>query len=230
MIAKLNVCGTLHGAHLRKSLALAALSAVCVFALACSQPGAEGTGTQSGSQQSKSADSVAPESGNPTVVMKTSKGQIEIELLSDKAPATVENFLTYADDGHYDGTIFHRIIDGFMIQGGGFAKSLQQKPTRPPVKNEANNGMKNTRGTLAMARTSVPDSATAQFFINDADNAFLDFKAPTAQGYGYAVFGRVVSGMDVVDAISSTPTRNQGGGFANMPVEPVVIESVRRKN
>jgi peptidyl-prolyl cis-trans isomerase A (cyclophilin A) len=155
---------------------------------------------------------------------------IEVELFPDKAPLSVKNFLDYVDAGHYNGTIFHRIIKDFMIQGGGFTPDGQQKPTKPPVKNEANNGLKNTRGTLAMARTAVVDSATSQFFINHADNAFLDFKNETPQGYGYCVFGKVTGGMDVVDAIATAPKGGKGPGvFQDRPTEDVIIESIKRK-
>jgi cyclophilin family peptidyl-prolyl cis-trans isomerase len=162
---------------------------------------------------------------NPKVVMKTSMGEITIELDRAKAPVTVENFLQYVEAGHYDGTIFHRVIPRFMIQGGGFTADMQQKPTRPAIKNEAGNGLKNLTGTIAMARTSVVDSATSQFFINVADNAALDHRGETPQDFGYAVFGKVVAGMDVVQEIESVPTRAQGG-HQNVPVTPVVIESV----
>jgi len=164
-------------------------------------------------------------SGTTTVLIKTSMGDITAELDADSAPLTVANFLGYVADGSYDGTIFHRVMAGFMIQGGGFTPDMQQKSTRAPVKNEADNGLKNLRGTLAMARTTVVDSATSQFFINVVDNAFLDFKAATTQGYGYAVFGKVTAGMDVVDAIAAVPTTTSGGN-ENVPVTPVVIESI----
>ena len=162
------------------------------------------------------------------VVMETSKGTIKIELDAEKAPATVANFLRYVDEGFYDGTIFHRVIGGFMIQGGGFRPDMTQKPTHGPVKNEAGNGLRNLRGTVAMARTSAVDSATSQFFINLADNAFLDHKDATPAGYGYAVFGRVVAGMEVVDAIAKVPTRVMGP-YKDVPAEPVLIKSVRRQ-
>ena len=152
-------------------------------------------------------------------------GSIALELDDGKAPATVANFERYAKDGHYDGTIFHRVIDGFMIQGGGFTKEMNQKPTREPVRNEAMNGLKNRRGTIAMARTMVVDSATSQFFINLVDNEFLDFRAPTPQGFGYAVFGKVTSGMEVVDAIAKVKTGNVGP-HQNVPETPVVIKKV----
>ena len=157
--------------------------------------------------------------------IETSMGSITVELDDAKAPVTVKNFLDYATSGHYDGTIFHRVIDGFMIQGGGFTKAMDQKPTKAPIKNEAANGLTNKRGTIAMARTMVVDSATSQFFINLVDNDFLNFRAPTPQYYGYAVFGKVTDGMDVVDKIAKVKT-----GFAglhqNVPEEPVVIKKV----
>ena len=162
------------------------------------------------------------------VRLDTSMGPITLELADEKAPKSVENFLAYARDGFYNGTIFHRVIDGFMIQGGGFTPDFQQKPTRAPVPNEANNGLKNRRGTVAMARTSDPHSATAQFFINVKDNDFLDHRAPTPQGWGYTVFGQVVDGMAVVDKIRQVPTGTggPGGRFSDVPVTPVLIESV----
>lgn len=158
-------------------------------------------------------------------VIETSMGTITLELDDAKAPETVANFVRYAKDGHYDGTIFHRVIDGFMIQGGGFTKDMNQKPTRQPVRNEAMNGLKNSRGTIAMARTMVVDSATSQFFINLVDNGFLDFTSPTPQGFGYAVFGKVTDGMDVVDAIAKVKTGNRGY-HQNVPEEDVVIRKV----
>jgi cyclophilin family peptidyl-prolyl cis-trans isomerase len=164
---------------------------------------------------------------NPRVVLETSQGLVEIELFKDKAPVSADNFLEYVDNGFYNGKIFHRVIPGFMIQGGGFDANMSQAQTRPPIKNEAGNGLKNRRGTLAMARTNVVDSATAQFFINLADNAFLDHNAPTPKGYGYAVFGQVVKGMEVVDAIAGLPTTTVGA-HADVPVSPVIIISARR--
>ena len=161
------------------------------------------------------------------IVIKTSKGDMEADLFEDKAPETVANFLSYADAKFYDGTVFHRVIPGFMIQGGGFTPDMRQKPTKAPVKNEARNGLSNKRGTLAMARTSVVDSATSQFFVNHADNAFLDFRAPTAQGYGYCVFGEVVSGLETLDTIAKVPTKTVSW-YENVPADPVVILSVRR--
>ena len=163
---------------------------------------------------------------NPVVVMETTHGNITIELLQDAAPLTVQNFLQYANDGFFAGTVFHRVIPGFMIQGGGLTANLSEKTTRPPIRNEADNGVSNARGTLSMARTSVVDSATAQFFINTVDNArSLDHRGTSPRDYGYAVFGRVTAGMDVVDAISGVSTGRQGP-HQNVPVEPVVINSV----
>ncbi len=165
----------------------------------------------------------------PVVVIDTSFGPIEVELAPDKAPASVQNFLRYVDEKFYDGTIFHRVINSFMIQGGGFTKEFEQKRTHEPIKNEAGNGLKNVRGTIAMARTSVVDSATAQFFINVVDNAFLDHRDETQRGFGYAVFGKVVKGMDVVDRIRGVQT-GQGGPFpSDCPKDAVLIKSVRRK-
>jgi len=172
-----------------------------------------------------SAAHAAPTGGNPVVVLETSQGSIEIELDADKAPVSVQNFLAYVDAGFYDGTIFHRVIPGFMIQGGGFDAKLSQKSTRAPIKNEADNGLKNARGTLAMARTSDKDSATAQFFINLKDNDFLNHGG---RDFGYAVFGHVTKGMDVVDKIAAVKTGSQRG-MSDVPVEVVVISKARRK-
>ena len=156
------------------------------------------------------------------VQMETSAGTLRIELDDVNAPLSTGNFLAYVNSGHYDGTVFHRVIKGFMLQGGGFAPGMKQKPTLPPIRNEANNGLKNKRYTLSMARTGDPHSATAQFFISTVDNAFLDFKAENAQGWGYAVFGRVVQGMDVVDNIEKARTGRQGG-HDDVPLEDVLI-------
>lgn len=158
----------------------------------------------------------------PRVKMSTNQGDFIISLNAEKAPKTVANFLAYVKDGFFDGTIFHRVIDGFMIQGGGFEPGLKQKPTKAPVENEANNGLKNNKYTLAMARTSDPHSATAQFFINVANNDFLNHTAPTAQGWGYAVFGEVVEGQDVIDKMKGVPTANSGF-HQNVPTNDVVI-------
>ena len=157
------------------------------------------------------------------VDLQTNKGTIRIELDDAKAPVSSQNFLAYVDAGHYDGTVFHRVIPGFMVQGGGFEPGMQQKPTDAPVENEANNGLKNKNYTVAMARTQAPHSASAQFFINVADNEFLNHTAPTAQGWGYAVFGKVVGGADVVDEIEKVATTRKGG-HADVPSEDVVIE------
>jgi cyclophilin family peptidyl-prolyl cis-trans isomerase len=159
------------------------------------------------------------------ITIKTSQGEIQAELYADKAPETVKNFLQYAKDGHYNGTIFHRVINGFMIQGGGFTRDFVQKPTRAPVRNEAANGLKNTKGTLAMARTSDIHSATSQFFINVADNGFLDYRNDSAQGFGYCVFGKVTKGLDVVDKIKAVPTGNFGS-YGDVPTTPVEILEV----
>ena len=157
--------------------------------------------------------------------METSMGTISLELDEEKTPATVENFCRYASEGFYDGTIFHRVIDTFMIQGGGFTKEMNQKDTYEPIRIESMNGLKNLRGTIAMARTMIPDSATSQFFINLVDNDFLDFTAPTAQGYGYAVFGRVTDGIEVVDRIAKVRT-GFSGPHQNVPEVPVIIKKV----
>jgi len=157
--------------------------------------------------------------------METSLGSIELELDAAKAPVTVSNFVAYAKSGHYDGTVFHRVIDGFMVQGGGFTADMAQKQTRAPIRNEAANGLKNARGTIAMARTMVVDSATSQFFINLKDNGFLDYRGPNPQMFGYAVFGRVTKGMETVDKIAKVKTGNHGF-HQNVPTEPVTIKKV----
>lgn len=157
------------------------------------------------------------------VILHTNMGDIKLELDKAKAPVTVENFVQYVKDGHYDGTIFHRVIGNFMIQGGGFDKDMKQKATNAPIKNEANNGLKNDVGTIAMARTQDPHSASAQFFINVTNNSFLNFSSESTQGWGYAVFGKVVDGMDVVNNIKNVKTTNSGF-HENVPVTPVIIE------
>jgi peptidyl-prolyl cis-trans isomerase B (cyclophilin B) len=162
-------------------------------------------------------------STSPRVNLQTSQGDILIELYADKAPKTVENFLTYVKEGFYDGTVFHRVINNFMIQGGGFEPGMKQKQTHAPIENEANNGLKNERYTLAMARTSDPHSATAQFFINVVDNDFLNFTSPTPNGWGYAVFAKVVEGTEVVDKIKGVKTGSKGF-HGDVPLEDVVIE------
>jgi peptidyl-prolyl cis-trans isomerase A (cyclophilin A) len=174
-------------------------------------------------QNNTTGEQTETKGGNPVVIMSTSLGDIKIELYPDKAPITVENFLSYAKDGFYNGTIFHRVIPGFMIQGGGFTPDMQQKPTKSPIKNEADNGLKNEPGTIAMARTSVVDSATSQFFINQVDNQFLNHGS---RDFGYAVFGKVVEGMDVVNKIAQVKT-GRVGPFQDVPIEPVVVESVK---
>jgi cyclophilin family peptidyl-prolyl cis-trans isomerase len=166
--------------------------------------------------------SVAQDQKNPRVIMDTSLGKVTIELYADKAPISVKNFLQYVDDKHYDGTIFHRIIADFMVQGGGFEAGMKQKKTRDPIKNEATNGLSNERGTIAMARTNIPDSATSQFYINVVDNKALD-RANSKDGVGYAVFGKVLEGMDVIDKIRRVET-----GKGDVPNSDVVIRSIRR--
>ena len=161
---------------------------------------------------------------NPTVILDTSEGAIKFELFADKAPLSVKNFLQYVDDKHYDGTIFHRVIADFMVQGGGFSADMKQKPTRDPVKNEANNGLQNEPYTIAMARTTVVDSATAQFFINVADNVFLNH---SGRDFGYCVFGQVIDGTEVVDRIAECTTSTKSG-MKDVPVETITIKSARR--
>jgi cyclophilin family peptidyl-prolyl cis-trans isomerase len=171
------------------------------------------------------AEDVAAE--NPKILLDTSKGEVVLELYPDKAPDTVKNFLNYVDTEFFNGTIFHRVIPNFMIQGGGFTDDMKQKPTQAPIKNEADTGIKNDRGTIAMARTGDPHSATGQFFINTVDNDFLNHKNKTPQGWGYAAFGKVIKGMDTVDAISAVKTSNRGS-YQDVPVEAVVIKSAKR--
>ena len=167
--------------------------------------------------------------GNPIVLIETTMGNITIELDAENAPNSSENFLAYVDDGYFVDTTFHRVIPGFMIQGGGLTTDMRDKPSsRAPIRNEANNGLRNDRGTLAMARTGDPHSATSQFFINHKNNDFLNFTAESMQGWGYAVFGRVTDGMDVVDAIAQVPTGNRGG-HQNVPLEPITITAVSRQ-
>lgn len=164
---------------------------------------------------------------NPKVLFKTNHGDFTVELYADKAPKTVANFLTYVKEGHYNGTIFHRVISDFMIQGGGFTPDMEQKKTHDPVENEADNGLKNVIGTLAMARTNDPQSATAQFFINTANNDFLDFREKTARAWGYAVFGRVIEGMKTVNDIREVKT-GRNGMHQDVPKEPVIIEDAHQ--
>jgi len=172
--------------------------------------------------ETPSKGKIETQGGILMIKLETNKGDILLSLNAEKAPETVANFVQYVKDGHYDGTIFHRVINGFMIQGGGFDKDMNQKETRAPIKNEADNGLKNAAYTIAMARTSDPNSATAQFFINVKDNDFLNFSSRSPQGWGYAVFGKVTGGQDVVDAIKSVKTGNRGF-HQDVPVEPVII-------
>jgi peptidyl-prolyl cis-trans isomerase B (cyclophilin B) len=193
---------------------------ICTLLLVgCENKNEKATETQTGAD---TQENVAV--NNPLVEINTNLGTIVVQLDAEKAPVTVQNFLTYVNDGFYKDTIFHRVIPGFMVQGGGFTADFAQKPTHEPIKNEADNGLKNTRGTVAMARTMDPNSASAQFFINLADNAFLDHRDKTQQGWGYAVFGKVVDGMDVVDAIAKQKTGSRSG-HDDVPVSNVVIES-----
>jgi peptidyl-prolyl cis-trans isomerase A (cyclophilin A) len=164
--------------------------------------------------------------GNPIILMETSMGNIKLELYTKEAPISTKNFLDYVNSGFYDGTVYHRVIPRFMIQGGGFTTDLKEKQTHPPIRNEADNGLKNRAGTLAMARTMVVDSATAQFFINVVDNGFLDHRDKTPQGYGYAVFGKVIDGMDVVNKIAAVKTSTQKG-FRDVPETSVIIKSMK---
>ena len=189
--------------------------------------GAQG-GTVSGSEQTSPAQSEGPAPGNPVAVISTTLGEIIVELFRDRAPVSVENFLQYARDGFYSGTIFHRVVPGYVIKGGGFTAKMEEKPTRPPIQNEATNGLSNTRGTLAMARTRALRSATSQFFINLADNRKLDHRSYSPDEFGYAVFGRVLSGMEVVDRIAALQTHTVGP-FDDVPVAPVVIQAVTVK-
>lgn len=170
--------------------------------------------------------SMAVYANNPEIKIKTNLGVVTLELYPEKAPKTVENFVQYATDGFYKNTIFHRVIPNFMIQGGGFDPTYTQKPTRQPIKNEAANNLKNKTGTIAMARTSDPHSATAQFFINVADNDFLDYTAPTQRGFGYTVFGKVIDGMDIVNQIASTPTGPGGAFRSDVPQKMILIENI----
>lgn len=178
----------------------------------------KGTITMTEKEQSKE---------KPVVLLKTNLGDIKLELFPDKAPATVENFLKYVADGHYVNTIFHRVIDGFMVQGGGYTSDLKSKPTRESIKNEANNGVSNKKGTIAMARTQDINSATAQFFINVVDNPFLDYRGDSPHEYGYCVFGTVIDGMDVVEKIRDIETTTQGP-YQDLPVKPIEILSAKK--
>ena len=172
------------------------------------------------------SESIVEGADDPIVVIETSKGDITVRLNSSKAPVSVENFLGYVNKGFYDGTVFHRVIPNFMIQGGGFSADMQKKPVGEPIKNEAGNGLKNRRGTIVMARTNEIHSSTSQFFINVKDNSFLNYKGPSVRDYGYAVFGEVTEGMDVVDEIKKVKTGSKGP-YKDVPVEAVVIKTIR---
>ncbi len=210
-------------AHRRAALGLLAGSALLGWSAAHAQSSQPSPSSVSPSAAGPRPAPTGARSVNPQVELHIAgHGVITLELDAAKAPKSVENFLAYVRDGHYDGTIFHRVIDGFMIQGGGFEPGMKQKPTRAPIENEAANGLKNDRYTIAMARTQAPHSATAQFFINVADNGFLNHTAPTLQGWGYAVFGRVVKGTEVVDAIRKVATGRRGF-HDDVPVQDVVI-------
>ena len=185
----------------------------------------EGTTKTANEKENKTKTSGDKMSANPIIKMETNKGNITIELYADKAPASAENMVSYVKDAFYDGLIFHRVIPGFMIQGGGMNPDMSEKSNKASIKNEANNGLKNDRGTLAMARTNDPHSATSQFFINLKDNAFLDHSSESPQGWGYAVFGKVTEGMDIVDVIASVKTANHGG-HGDVPLESVVINKM----
>ncbi|HEX7748916.1 MAG TPA: peptidylprolyl isomerase [Bordetella sp.] len=205
--------------HFKHSIRLA-----CTLALASLLPlgaGAQAAAPASSTQTDKGTQQMS--NPHPRVKLETNLGDLVLTLDAEKAPKTTENFLTYVKEGFYDGTIFHRVIAGFMIQGGGFEPGLKQKPTHSPIENEANNGLKNDKYTIAMARTSDPHSATAQFFINVANNDFLNFTAPTPNGWGYAVFGKVTEGEDTVDKIAAVKTANSGF-HQNVPAEDVVIK------
>lgn len=177
---------------------------------------------------SKRTEAMDQAAGNPVVILDTSMGSISIELYPDKAPKTVENFLEYVKSGYYKDTIFHRVIKGFMIQGGGMTQDMNRKPTRPPIENEAGNGLKNARGTIAMARTGEVNSATSQFFINTVDNSSLDHRSKSPDGFGYCVFGKVTAGMDVVDKIEGAVTGTKGM-YRDVPNQPIVIKDARVK-
>lgn len=184
-----------------------------------------GCGAKEPGKQTVSTEPAAGQPANPRVLIETSKGNFTVELFASKAPVSVENFLSHVKTGFYDGTVFHRVIPGFMIQGGGMLPDMTEKSRGAPIKNEANNGLKNLRGTLAMARTGEPHSATSQFFINVADNYFLNHRGESFEGWGYAVFGQVLSGMEVVDAIVAVP-RGDRGMHQDVPMEPVVMTKV----
>ncbi len=204
------------------STLLALTLLIAIFSTATLSPAA-GAQTEAPAEPAQTTEPTP--TANPQIVIETSMGRIVAELYADKAPKTVENFLAYVKSDFFAGTVFHRVIPGFMVQGGGFTADLKKKPTQPPVENEADNGLRNERGTLAMARTNNPHSATAQFFVNLVDNGFLDHRGKNARGWGYAVFGRVVDGMNVVDAIASVKTGNRNR-MQNVPLEPVTLNKV----
>ena len=217
----------------RAFLILALLLPALAFAqagTAPAKPAAKAPAKAAPAPKAKAAEAPAADAAKLTatkVLIKTNLGDMTVELYPDKAPKSVENFLTYVNSGFYDGTIFHRVIDNFMIQGGGFTRDLRQKPTRPAITNEAKNGLSNLRGTLAMARTGDPNSATAQFFINVVDNPRLDFTSEqNGATWGYTVFGKVTSGLDIVDKIKAVPTGAQGPFKSDVPTTPVVIEKI----
>ena len=205
---------TLNKTNLTTFLRAALISLTLISASACAE-----------TKNPQTNSNTTTENTMKMVTLKTSAGDIELALNSEKAPKSVENFLAYAKSGHYDGTIFHRVIKGFMIQGGGFEPGMKQKSVSAPIMNEANNGLENTQYSVAMARTNEPHSATAQFFINAKDNDFLNFSSETTRGWGYTVFGEVVSGKEIVDAIEGVKT-GQAGAYGDVPVEDVVIEKV----
>ena len=219
---------------IRKAGSIALSGLLLAFVVACGSETPDSTAKVQNDQAAgvdagnSTAAAVAADTG-VGVVLSTNLGDIELLLDDEKAPLSVANFLSYADSGHYEGTIFHRVIPGFMVQGGGFDQSLQQKATQSPIQNEAANGLKNVKYSIAMARTGVVDSATSQFFINVVDNAFLDHRDTTAQGFGYAVFGRVVAGQDIVDQIAATGTGAAGRFPKDVPVDTIVIQGVSRK-
>ncbi len=213
--------------HFKIVIALFLVPAL-MFVAGCERKGSDKGEPEQGTQGQEakgenSTKTTSTKGGNPMVLMSTSMGDIKIELYPDKAPITVENLLGYVRDGFYDGTIFHRVIPGFMVQGGGFTPDMNQKPTKAPIKNEADNRLKNDKGTIAMARTNVVDSATSQFFINQANNDFLNH---SSRDFGYTVFGKVVEGMDVVDSIAAARTGSVGM-FQDVPEEAIVIKSVK---
>lgn len=212
-------------------LAIAALLSTILGPIALARRPVESSARQAGATRPVQAPPLqvpadAPSPGNPVLAMSTSLGEVTFELFKDRAPVSVDNFLRYVAEGFYEGTVFHRVKKGFMIQGGGYAADLAEKPTHPPIQNEATNGLRNVRGTLAMARRMALRSATSQFYINVADNRMLDHTGFSPDEFGYAVFGRVLTGMDVVDRIAALPTKTQGE-MEDVPVDPVIIKNIR---